>query len=154
MTSDARKALPALLAPLLLACGSGPLAPAHELERNLALWRAQAIDSYTYDYQLHCFCGGPAIQPVTIEVREGEVVRVTSRDTGEPLDPEHLEDFPTVEELFETIRDALERDPFRFEAIYDPELGHPREVFVDFEEQVNDEERGFTAANLEAAPAP
>ncbi len=144
-----KKATWALLAALLLpACGSGPLGTVENLERNRELWRAQGIDSYTYDYQLSCFCGGPAIQPVTIEVRDGEVVEVTSRETGEPVDPEFLEEFPTVEDLFEEIREALRREPFRFEATYHPGLGHPQEMFVDFEEHVNDEERGFTASNL------
>lgn len=140
---------------LLTACGSGPLGTVDNLERNLERWRDQGIDSYTYDYQLHCFCGGPAVQPVTIEVRDGEVVQVTFRETGEPVDPETVGEFPAVEDLFETIRGALSQEPFRLDVTYHPALGYPEELFVDFEEHVDDEERGFTAANLQQTdPAP
>lgn len=143
------------VATLLTACGSGPLGTVDNLERNLERWRAQEIDSYTYDYQLSCFCAGPAIQPVTIEVRAGELFAVTSRETGEPVDPEIVGDFPSVEDLFEEIREALRREPFRFEATYHATLGYPQEMFVDFEERVDDDERSFTASNLqETDPAP
>lgn len=150
--SSSRVLAPAvlLLAVLLPGCSSDPLGPHRgELEKNQEKWRAQGIASYTYDYRLNCFCGGPGIQPVRIEVREGEVVEVTLQETGEPVDPSTVDDFPTVEDLFGMIRNALEREPFRAEAAYDPLLGYPRDVFIDFEEWVADEEFGFVASDLQ-----
>lgn len=139
-----------LLSALFIGCSSGPLGSGRELDQNREKWRAQGIASYAYDYRLDCFCGDPGYQPVHIVVEDGEVVQVRLQATGEPVDPSTIQDFPIVEDLFDFIRDALANGPFRFEASYHPELGYPENVFVDFEQQVADDERGFVASNLEA----
>lgn len=137
------------LVAILPGCSSVTGPAAEELEENLRTWRARGISSYTYAYRLNCFCGGPGIRPVEIEVRDGAVAAVRVLETGEPEEFFDPEAFPTVEDLFQTIREALDRDPFRIRAEYDDLLGYPRDVFIDFEQNVIDEEFGFVTSDLE-----
>ncbi len=122
-------------------------------ERGLRQWQEAAIDAYAFRYQLVCFCGGPGVRPVDIEVRGGEVVGVSFPDE-QPPDPFPLDEYPTVEELFQTISQSLDREPFFLRAEYDADLGYPRDFFADFVENAVDEELGFTASGLTPAEGP
>jgi len=126
-----------------------PTGPARDaLNANRELWRSQDIVSYRYEYRLNCFCGGPGSEPVAIEVDDGEVVRVTLTLTSEEVPPSQLSDYPTIEDLFETLDDWLSRDPHDVSADYHAELGYPVDVFIDFIENAIDEELGFVASGL------
>ena len=118
-----------------------------ELEEGLRRWEEAAIESYAFRYQLVCFCGGPGVRPVEIEVRDGRVSAVSFPD-GNPPDPFPLDDYPTIPQLFETIEESLAREPFFVRAEYDAVLGYPRDFFADFVENAVDEELGFTVADL------
>ncbi len=134
-----------------LAGCSDPLGPERDtFEENLGKWLAASIDSYTYRYQLNCFCGGPGIRPVDIQVENGIVVAV-SFPGGGPPEAFPLDDYPTVAELFANVSEALDREPFSVRVMYDGALGYPRDFFADFEENVADEELGFLASNLTPA---
>ena len=52
---------------------------------NLAKWSAAAIEDYEFDYRRNCFCGGPGVRPVHIEIRGGEVVAVVPNVTMGPV---------------------------------------------------------------------
>ena len=118
------------------------------LNANRELWRSQEIVSYRYEYRLNCFCGGPGSEPVAIEVSDGEVARVTILERSEEVPPSQLIDYPTIEDLFETIEDWLSRDPHEVSTDYHAELGYPIDVFIDFIENAIDEELGFVASRL------
>lgn len=151
-----RRALAAALTGVLALAGISactlsdpePRAAAPELEEARELWRSQGLDSYAYDYGLTCFCGGPGVPPVRIEVIDGEVADVRLLDGGEaPFEPEA---YPTVEDLFDRIEEQLARDPFRIVRLeFHPETGHPTDVFLDFLPNVADEEWGFRTSEVE-----
>lgn len=131
-----------------LAGCSSPLGVERDaLEESIRLWEAAAIDDYSFRYQLNCFCAGPGIQPVDIEVRGGSVVGVSYPDGGS-AESYPLQDYPTVTDLFAEIRAALDREPFLVRVEYDRSLGYPREFFADFIRNAVDEEWGFRAAEL------
>ena len=119
-----------------------------ELEAARELWRAQDLTDYAFEYRLTCFCGGPGVPPVRIEVVDGEVTAVTLLDGGQaPFEPG---EYPTVDELFDRIEEQLARDPFRVLRLeFHPETGHPTDVFIDFHENVADEEWGFRTSEVE-----
>lgn len=137
-----------LLAGSLLPGCSNPLAPERAaLAENVQKWTAAAIDDYAFEYRLNCFCGGPGVRPVRIEVQAGSVVAVSSLDGGPP-DSYDLSEYPTVPDLFADVEDSLARKPFSVRVEYDVALGYPREFFADFEENAVDEEFGFSASEL------
>jgi hypothetical protein len=77
-----------------------------------------------------------------------EVVSVYDVETGEPV-TEPLATYPTVEELFAEVEDAIRREAFRLQAAYDDELGYPTNVSIDFLEYAVDEEMAFVVSNFE-----
>lgn len=127
---------------------SNPLATERDaFEENLQKWNAAAIGAYEFDYQLNCFCGGPGVRPVHIEVRAGAVVAVSFPD-GEGPEPYDLAEYPTIPNLFADVEASLARKPFSVMVEYDALLGYPREFFADFVENAVDEELGFSATGL------
>ena len=56
----------------------------------------------------------------------------------------------TIPGLFNLIQDAIDTGAYSLEAQYDAEFGYPTEVFIDYVSNIADEERGFSASNLEA----
>ena len=137
--------------PLLLPGCSSPLGAERDaLENGIRLWEESALEAYEFRYQLVCFCGGPGVRPVDIEVRDGSVIGVGFPDGGPP-DPFPLDEYPTVDELFQTVRQSLDREPFSVRVDYDPEFGYPSDFFADFVENAVDEELGFTASGLTPA---
>ena len=142
----------ALSLPALAGCfdvlGLGSDKRERALAEARARWRAQGPARYEFEFSRICFCllGG---QPMTVTVRDGAVVAVVP---VEPL-PEgypapRVQDHYTVEQLFARIADAIERDAHRLSATYHPSLGYPTSVFIDYEENVADEEFGWSATNL------
>jgi hypothetical protein len=98
-------------------------------------WEEAALESFTYTLERRCFC-----IPLTmeIEVVDGEIVR-TAVIEGEEGDSLVL----SIDELFEVVADALDEHPARLSVEYDPVLGYPREIWVDLEENIADEEYGY-----------
>lgn len=132
---------------ILFSSCSDPVGPAwQDLRTNLERWDSRQVADYSFEYRLNCFCGGPGARAVMIVVRNGEVDAVSVIDDGSPgFD---VGEYPTVDELFDRLGEALEREPHSVRASYDPHLGHPTSVFVDFEPDVADEEWGFEISGL------
>ncbi len=62
--------------------------------------------------------------------------------TGEPITPAPY-DVVTIEGVFEHIADAYRRRAASVTATYDPDRGYPVSTFVDYEQNVADEELGY-----------
>lgn len=143
----------ALLALAAVASGCSDLTGLErELEANRELWESEGPASYVFDYRVVCYCPPEITRAVTITVDDGEVVGATYVDSGEPVDPFSPGDYPTVGDLFDEIESALAEDPYSIRAEYDPQLGYPTDVFVDFEENTADEEWGFVVNRFTSSP--
>ena len=73
-----------------------------------------------------------------------------SSDTA--VDPELEDLFPAVIGLFDLIEQAIEAAAFRIEVTYDPATGLPLDVFIDYDQQLADDELGFSVVELPAGP--
>jgi hypothetical protein len=91
------------------------------------------------------------VRPVRIQVLDGEVVAVEDAETSEPVD-EPLASFPTIEDLFAEIEEALLQEAFRIQATYDDDFGYPIEVSIDFIENAVDDEMAFRVAEFATLP--
>jgi hypothetical protein len=138
----------AWLAGLLLAgtaCGTttpsdGPFA---DLERAERAWARAELGSYEYAVERLCFCAPDGRGPVRVRVEDGVVTRRAYVASGEPV-PDPLADaFPTVEGIFELLRAALDSGAHSVSVTYDPGLGVPVELFIDYQEMTADEELGM-----------
>lgn len=134
----------------LTGCGlTGPgLREGDEVARNQALWNQVRPADYHYTVGRNCFCPPGFLGPVRVTVLDENVVSRVYVDSGEDVPAEVAEHFPTVDGLFDFIRDAYAQDAFRIEVEYDTQTGVPVSIFVDYIENAIDEEQGFTVTAL------
>lgn len=79
--------------------------------------------------------------PVAVAVRDGVVESRAYGGTGERVDARYAELFPDVPGLFRLIDDAARRQAAWLEVIYDPALGYPSRIVIDYDGQHgNDDE--------------
>lgn len=140
---------------MALATGcDGPTEPSTQsdderrLAENRARFRASVGSSYRYEYRNVCFCGPDTRLEVQVMVRNGMRTSVTSVADGTPVPAGRWEEFLTVEEVFDVIQGAFDAGAATVQVSYDEALGYPNDVFIDFDERIADEERGFTLARL------
>jgi hypothetical protein len=107
-------------------CVPGGTSPASPQDTERQRWETAALDDYRYDFQQQCFCIREQVQPVTIEVRDGRVHRVVSRETGSVVADPNLR-WPTVPELFEIAAEARGGGA-EVEVRYDARLGYPTHI--------------------------
>jgi hypothetical protein len=108
-----------------------------EAQRNRARWRARHVESYTYEYRRGCFCGVYGL--VRLQVTNGTLVAVTPIEAYISPQVDPLTVFPTVEQLFEVVIDAANRAD-DLQVTYDPALGYPKSISIDYDERYVDDE--------------
>lgn len=116
------------------------------LRSNQFVWNQADLSNYIYDYRYGSAWGGPP--PVTITVRADTVHAVVNRETGEPLDEAEHDFFPTVDELFDELHEALDYD--QADVIFDAELGYPHRASFDPYRNAEDDAFSYEAEGLEA----
>jgi hypothetical protein len=91
---------------------------------------------------------------VRVRVQGSEVVERTYVDTGGAVAPQLEDAFPDVEGLFDVVRSALLAGAFEVRVEYHPELGAPVDLWIDYQENVADEELGIrVVGSIEAGAA-
>ena len=145
--------LAAIAAIALLAQGcsitepSGRVVESLDLTRNRQRWTSAQLHDYEFDYQLSCFCGPDATEPVHIVVRGDVVASVVRRRDGLPAGTKYG-GWPRVDELFADVSRLLEQNAARLDVTYDPNYGYPREIIADVNFMTADDESQQTASNL------
>ena len=120
------------------------------LTENRRKWAEKAIKSYQYEFERICFCPPAVTKRVKLTVRDGAVENVQQADTGEAVDKSKYELYLTVEGLFDYIQAAIDKKAHSVNVAYDPELGYPTSVDVDYIEHAVDDEIRFRTGKLVA----
>ena len=123
--------------------------PQEDLNNARAIWRATGPASYTYRYQRTCFCPIEATRQAIVTVRNGVVESAVYADDGQPVDPQFIEHFRTVDVLFDMLQEAIANEASTITVSYDPTYGYPLSAYVDYDPNMADEELRFTAGELE-----
>ncbi|MEX2582350.1 MAG: DUF6174 domain-containing protein [Gemmatimonadota bacterium] len=105
-----------------------PAGPVTDLRTALARWEAAAPSEYRFDFQRICECLPAWTDPVTIEVRNQDVVSVVSRNSGEPVDLDGTVRWYAIEELF-TLIEAIDAEGQRLIVDYHAS-GYPLRIEV------------------------
>lgn len=135
---------------LLISCAPSGLSDLQDdLTNARTLWRSTGPASYSYRYQMTCFCPREATREVVITVRNGAVAGAVYADDGEPVDPQFIEHFRTVDALFDILQETINSDPYEMNVSYDPGYGYPTAAFADYDPDIADEELRFVAGSLE-----
>ncbi len=140
-----------LFAALLAACGW--IGPKSELDSNREKWTNQNVSHYRYDLQIGCFCAFRDKMPLTIEIKDGQIVSVTDATGAAPSDQEMewYKEYIGIDKIFDYAQKATQ-EADKTEITYDPETGIPTQVSVDWMEQAADDEMGLTISNFEKLP--
>ena len=134
--------LAAILLLASLACGDSTGPEMDRLSEQRALWEAQGLQNYTYDVQRVCFC--PFREGVRVTVSNGSVAGATDLATGEVLEPSEVQFYLTIDGLFDLVQNAYDRNAHEVQVEFDPSRGYPTRIYIDYLENVIDEELGFT----------
>ena len=140
----------------ILTFGMPGSSQAGELDANLQKWQTQNISHYRMKVNIGCFCPFFDRMPVTVEVRDGQVISVTDSQ-GQPVaadDPIRSfgsEPLMTIEGVFAYAREALQTAD-KTDITYDPALGYPVNLIIDRIELAIDDEMSVLISELEVLP--
>jgi hypothetical protein len=133
-------------------CSTGASSDADEpgdLAAAQQRWEAAALMDYRFDFQQQCFCVREQVQPVTIDVRDGRISRVVSRETGEDVAAVQGLQWRTIPDLFRVISEARQSGVTPLIVQYDPQLGYP--VRIEAGSLAADAGVIYAVSNLEAS---
>ena len=116
-----------------------------DMEFNIALekWNNKAINSYTFDLSVSCYCMFESMPPWTIKVVNNKLKTIDGKDVNEQQLENEYWFALTIGELFTIIENKLSTNPFIYTSKYYSEYGFPVEIYFDMEEMMVDEEIGY-----------
>jgi hypothetical protein len=141
-----------ILAMILAACSFG----GSELSRNQVKWQEAGITHYRFQLNVSCFCLFRSQMPLTIEVKDGEIVSMTDVN-GEafPMD-DPMSDLvmkhATISRIFSELDSDSVREADSLTVTYDSAYGFPAEVAIDFVELAADDELYLSVSGFEPLP--
>ncbi len=138
----------------ILGLSIGGSARRSELERQRATWARRQVTSYNLTYHRECFCGIEFVTPTYIEVRAGGIAAARYAESDAPLPLWLHGHLPTVEALFDAVDDAIDREADLLEVVYDPILGYPRRIAIDYRFSTADDEVTHVVSTLEIVLPP
>lgn len=124
------------------------------LQSNREKWDSQAVSHYRFNLSIGCFCPYHEIMPLTVEVKNGQVVSMTDVN-GQPLREElraNFDEAATVERLFAIVEQAASGGADEVKVEYDAAYGFPASISIDYIEEAIDDEIGYTVFNFEVLP--
>jgi len=119
-----------------------------ELDRNWDRFESTAPLSYSYTVHIVCDCTSDVTRPVTVWVDRGSIEYLLYADDNRPVPLSVANSFPSVEQLFDAIQDAIDRQADRVEVDYDFTYGYPTNVYIDYDRRTADEELYLTTWGL------
>lgn len=130
----------------VLAPGDGPEA---EIRRQREVWERTRPPSYSFELERLCFCVQEARGPVRIEVQG---LRITGRRYvagGDPVSDELAPGFPSIDGLFDLLEEAAADGAHELRVDWDADRGFPRDLWIDFDPRIADEEVGYRIGRLD-----
>ncbi|MGH1366263.1 MAG: DUF6174 domain-containing protein [Calditrichia bacterium] len=118
-----------------------------ELDEQLAKWQSFNLSNYSYEFRASCFCFPEFNEWVSVTVKDDTISSVTILSTTEPPQELPLNNWFTIDDLFETVSTAVETAD-EFEISYNDEYGYPEVISVDYIEEAVDDEVTYNSINL------
>lgn len=142
-----------LLALILTACSAGG---GTELSRSQSKWEDANINHYRFQLGVGCFCLFRSQMPLTVEVKDGEVVSMIDVN-GEafPLDDpmsEFVLKYATIDRIFLELGSDPVQEADHLTMSFDPTYGFPTEVAIDYIELAADDELYLSVSAFEPLP--
>ncbi|MBD0387432.1 MAG: hypothetical protein ICV54_13140 [Nostoc sp. C3-bin3] len=116
---------------------------------NYRLWKQKKIFNYRYEFTRSCNCVPKATEPAIIEVRNGVTTSITYKSAKIPVDKALFQKYNTIPKLFNIIGNAFIQRAANVTVQYDPILGYPTQISIDYDKQRTDDTIFFTISNLQ-----
>jgi len=137
---------------ILAACAAG----GSELSRNREKWQDANITHYRFSFNISCFCAFRDQMPLTVEVRDGQIVHMATVDGTLVLDTDQNYEFyaphATIDLLFAELDAAVNDGADSITVTYDATYGFPTEIAIDYSQEIADEEMYYSISGFEALP--
>jgi len=114
----------------------------------LKLWQSSGINHYSFTFSEHCFCIPIGSGIIHVEVKDGVIINAYDEFNIQPLTVVEMARLKTIDELFTVVQEAIKLPAHTINASYDKNYGFPSEVYLDYNEELADEEYGFTVENF------
>ena len=109
-----------------------------EIEENYSLWKSSGIQNYKFIYSYFLtHCSDP-FPPAIVTVEDEKVSSVYIPSSDIFLD---LEDRPTINDMFDNMLDAANKNPVSYSAVFNEELGYPHYYILALTKHECSEER-------------
>ena len=130
-----------LVLPLAAGC-DGILDPSYNDERDLERARDRwfATNAYEYEITVDRRCECLYTGPIRMLVRGGKPVAAVDRYSGAQVPLSVLRYYPSVEELFDLIDDAVYGRSADVDVSYDNSYGFPRVTYIDYDRLYSDDD--------------
>jgi uncharacterized protein DUF6174 len=147
-----KKIILTMLVLILAACSAGGT----DFSRNQQKWQDANITHYRFELNISCFCAFRDQMPLTIEVRDGQIIHMAAVDGTLVLDTDQNYEFyaphATIDLLFAELDAALNGGADSVTVSYDATYGFPTEIAIDYSQETADEEMYYSISGFEALP--
>lgn len=131
---------------LLLSCSGHPgFEDIRTLQEAQQQWETSGIDDYGVDVERLCFCPPPLRFKIVVE--NGIITKAVDLESGDTLGGNFQAN--TIDEHFEWLRKAIDREPETLEMQFDPAYGFPAFINYDQSSHIADEEFTLKLSNFE-----
>ena len=116
--------------------------------RNRGIWERRGLVNYDYTGAWVCVtCDEFYVATAAVSVRDGAVTSVSSADPNIAVIPVP-ERFIPIAGLFDLLQAAVDRGAHNIDVNYDEEYAYPTFFFINYDDAIADEERGFTVRSF------
>jgi len=127
-----------------------------EFNRNQQKWTDANIQHYRFQLSVGCFCPYSELMPLSVEVLNGKVVSIATKDGSVVAhDDQNYDSFAryaTIESLFTELKADLNGNADQVTVTYDPTYGFPATMNIDFIKNAADDELYLSATGFEKLP--
>lgn len=143
-----KKIIYILLIFVLAACGG----TSTEFDKNLMKWNESNVSHYQMQVSVSCFCPFGEVNPITVIVKDNQVLSMMGANGVEILDTDPLYatlmTYATIDNLFDWTGQAL-ADADEIEVSYNATYGFPNNISVDYITEAVDDEMWIEVTNFE-----
>ena len=119
------------------------------LNTNETKWKAATTNgNYDYTVQFGGFTAPEYRRPIAVSVNNGQVSNMTYADTGEAVAADRQASVPSMQDLFQELRDAYKNNAAQVNVTYDSTYGYPSSLYIDRSAMIADEEISYNVSNV------
>eukprot|EP00934_Nitzschia_sp_Nitz4_P003001 Nitzschia sp. Nitz4//scaffold5_size260463//109446//110039//NITZ4_000977-RA/size260463-processed-gene-0.70-mRNA-1//1//CDS//3329555325//2991//frame0 len=116
-----------------------------ELNQNNQFWNESGSPDYSFTETISCYCLEDYTLPKRIEVTDDVIVSVQNENGTVSLE---TSSYYSVLDLFEEVQKGISRHYVQIDVQYDPELGFPTYISLDYDTLLADDEISITVQDL------